>query len=1200
MKNKLAAVLSNSFSYQRLIPSAKSSLLSVVSGLVFCSVAVVAQTTSGSNTISTADYTLTIITKDSSETNPNHFNEVSTTDFTKGQTKKAFNRSIALNDGGVVWVTQDPSKVTPKLNVTGASSVTVHEGAFVTPMSFTLSTNYAHYIDHWVLTVYNETDEDFTTPLAQFKGNELAIDQTVKWDGKTANREELQSGDRLVYVLRATGKDGHVDETNTRSIALKSYYKNQVDEPVVLSGSNALESNLRLQTIPVYGSSVRVSGRDIVEGNRITINGNPMTLSERKFVTETILPEGQYQFAVNITDNAQQQYTKNLDIKLDGQYLFMIGLADITAGEGSVGGNLETLSDGDEQLDGDIFVNGRLAFYLKGKVQGKYLLTAQMDTETAPIEDIFDDIHKKDPESIFRRLDPEQYYPVYGDDSTLVDDTDSQGKLYVRVDWDKSKALWGNFNTDFTGTELSSFNRSLYGAKLNHKSTQVTSRGDNRTDVSVFGSETQSAYRHNQFLGTGGSLYYLKDKDIVDGSEKIWIEVRENENSERAIESVVLVEGQDYQIDDYQGRIILNRPLLQVVKQANSSLIKDNALDGSQVFLMVDYEYVPSDFESDNVSYGARGKAWLTNNIAIGGTVIHESRDTDDYNHQGIDLTIQKAIGTYIKGEYAESESNQTLGSFLSSDGGLNFSPFSSNASEVGTDTQGAAYSIEARANLKDYSSKEGSIGAWYKHREAGFSSANTDTTIDTIDAGVSALVTLTESLKASLKATLLEVEATSKDTSISLQADYKVSEKVTVAAEVRQVTEKDLVNSDNDGEGTLAALKLGYGFSKDFNVYAIAQGTIAESGGYESNDLLTLGATSNLSKKVDLNAEVSSGDRGDSALIGARYKASNDYDLYTNYTMARDSGDNQERNIVTIGQRKSVSDQLKVYTEHQYTHEDAQAGLGNTFGLDYKLNNKLNTTFSYQQATLEQTSGGTVDRDALTVGLNYKQDHTEASARVEFRNDKGESEHTKQFVTTNKVNHRVSPSLRVQGKLNYSETKDQLDNDLDAMFAEAGVGFAYRPVNNDRHNILGRVTYQYDLSPVNQSDEVDEKSLIASLENSYQLNQRWEIGGKVAYKQGEVRSDRNTGEWSKNNATLASARARYHMTHNWDLMAQYHWLDSIESKDTQHGAMVSVDRQIGQNLKLGVGYNFTDFNDDLSDKIESAEGWFLNLVGKF
>ena len=188
----------------------------------------------------------------------------------------------------------------------------------------------------------------------------------------------------------------------------------------------------------------------------------------------------------------------------------MVGLADITIGEGEATGNLETLSDGDKYLDGDIFVDGRLAFYLKGKIKGKYLVTAQMDTGTAPIEDIFDDIHKKDPQSLFRRLDPDKYYPVYGDDSTLIDDTDSQGKLYVRVDWDKSRAIWGNYNTDMTGTELSSFNRGLYGAKLDHKSTKITKDGDHKTDITVFGSEAQSAFRHNQFLGTGGSLYYLK------------------------------------------------------------------------------------------------------------------------------------------------------------------------------------------------------------------------------------------------------------------------------------------------------------------------------------------------------------------------------------------------------------------------------------------------------------------------------------------------------------------------------------------------------------------------------------------------------------------------------------------------------------------------------------------------------------------
>ncbi|KAG1694864.1 hypothetical protein GQR58_006810 [Nymphon striatum] len=229
------------------------------------------------------------------------------------------------------------------------------------------------------------------------------------------------------------------------------------------------------------------------------------------------------------------------------------------------------------------------------------------------------------------------------------------------------------------------------------------------------------------------------------------------------------------------------------------------------------------------------------------------------------------------------------------------------------------------------------------------------------------------------------------------------------------------------------------------------------------------------------------------------------------------------------MGQRKTVSDQLRVYTEHQFTHETKQSGVGHTFGLDYQVSKELVANLSVQSARLDKEDSGLTDRDAFSVGLSYKQDATDASTRLEYRRDKGSEEDTEQWVTTNKVNYRLSPSLRLQGKFNYSETKDQRGNTRDASFTEAALGFALRPINHDRLNILGR-----------------------------------------------LRSDRDSGAWSRNDATLAAARVRYHMTKNWDAMAEYHWLNSDESKDTQHGAMISIDRHLGKNMKIGVGYNFT------------------------
>jgi hypothetical protein len=1129
---------------------------------------------------------------------PDGFKEETVTTTQKHQVKvsEAGNRSIRLADGGVIWVSKDAASMTPKLNVTTSINTEVENNKFVKPLSFKIETNYAKFIDEWGLKVYKSEDKNQSKPLVTFMGKDLSGGRIIKWNGTTKNKEKLVSGDKLEYVLTVKDKAGHIDETRSRVISLIGPERNLKLTDKVDPSTN-LNSNLLRQTIPVNGSRVRIFGRDILEGNTIKINGDAISLVENKFVTEQILPDGQHEFDVEITDNEKHTYNKPLTVNLKGKYLFMVGLADITIGEGDVTGNLESLSDGDKYLDGDIFVDGRLAFYLKGKIKGKYLVTAQMDTETAPIDELFDDIHKKDPSSLFRRLDPDKYYPVYGDDSTLIDDTDSQGKIYVRVDWDKSRAIWGNYNTDMTGTELSSFNRSLYGAKLNHRSTKVTKDGEHKTDLTVFASEAQSAFRHNQFLGTGGSLYYLKDKDIVDGSEKVWIEVRARGESERALEKIVLEEGRDYQIDDFQGRIILNRPLLQIVKQETPSLIKDSPLEGDQLFLMVDYEYVPNDFVSDKASYGTRGKVWINDHVAVGGSYVHENRENNDYDLKGIDVTLQKAKGTYIKGEYAESEFNQTLGSFRSSDGGLNFNSFNNDINA--TSSEGSAYSLEARANIDEFTDKDGSIGAWYKKREAGFSSASFGGGEQITDTGIEAVVEINEKLKTSARATLLEKELSSKVTTASAQADYKLNQKATISAELRHVKEVDKIDATKDGGGTLAAFKVGYDLNKDINLYGIIQSVLSRKNAYEDNDLFTIGAIAKLNEKIDVNAEVSTGDRGDSALIGFKYAVNDGYDIYTNYTLSTDNTFDK-RNLFTVGQRKTVSDQLKVYTEHQFIHEDTESGIGHTFGLDYSYTEELDLNASVQSARLDKVDTGLTDRDAFSVGLNYKKNSSKASMRLEYRKDRGNEEITDQWVTVNSVNHRLTPSLRLQGKFNYSETKDRLGNTRDAKFTEAGLGFAYRPIENDKLNVLGRITYLYDLQPIGQSDLSDEKSLIASIETSYQLNHKWEVGSKVAHKEGEIRADRDDGEWFKNDATLVAVRARYHLTSNWDAMAQYHWMNSDSSEDSQHGAMFSIDRHIGKNLKLGIGYNFTDFNDDLSDTDSSAKGWFINLVGKY
>ena len=102
-----------------------------------------------------------------------------------------------------------------------------------------------------------------------------------------------------------------------------------------------------------------------------------------------------------------------------------------------------------------------------------------------------------------------------------------------------------------------------------------------------------------------------------------------------------------------------------------------------------------------------------------------------------------------------------------------------------------------------------------------------------------------------------------------------------------------------------------------------------------------------------------------------------------------------------------------------------------------------------------------------------------------------------------------------------------------------------------------------------------------------------------VAQRQGEVRFGRGTGAWADSATTFAAGQIRYELRTQWHGLAEYRWLD-VKDGGTRSGFLVGLDRDINQNFRLGVGYNFTDFSDDLTNFDYDHRGWFLNLVGTY
>ena len=64
------------------------------------------------------------------------------------------------------------------------------------------------------------------------------------------------------------------------------------------------------------------------------------------------------------------------------------------------------------------------------------------------------------------------------------------------------------------------------------------------------------------------------------------------------------------------------------------------------------------------------------------------------------------------------------------------------------------------------------------------------------------------------------------------------------------------------------------------------------------------------------------------------------------------------------------------------------------------------------------------------------------------------------------------------------------------------------------------------------------------------------------------------------------------------DAMVEARMLTLRDIQQRRRGALTMISRRLGPNLKVGVGYNFTDFSDDLTDLRYNHRGVFINIVG--
>jgi hypothetical protein len=671
------------------------------------------------------------------------------------------------------------------------------------------------------------------------------------------------------------------------------------------------------------------------------------------------------------------------DLELERNDWFYVGMADLTVAENRTTGPADLLQGENAPYDYDSNFDGRLAFYINGKFNEHWGLSASADTREGPVEDLFSNFLDKSPEALFRRIDPDYHYPTFGDDSIVEDVAPTLGKFYVKLNYDQNHALWGNFKINYLGNELAHVDRGLYGGNLHYQSEATTSFGEERLSLDGFAAEPGTLASREEFRGTGGSLYFLRNQDILVGSERVRIEVRDKDSG--------LVSGVknlrpvlDYDIDYLQGRIVLTEPLSSTAD--DNLLIRSSGLSGDEAHLVVRYEYTPGFDDIDALATGGQGHYWVNDHVRVGLTASTSEEGDADSSLNGADVTLRMSADSWLKVQAAKSE-GLVSNSMYSNDGGFDFT---SDSSTGFSEASANAYRADLSVGFEEIiDTIPGRITLYTQSLGEGYSAPGLTTVTDTQHQGGTLRVQVIDGLQVRAKADKKTQEQGYSINAQELNLGYALTERWNISAGAR----KDEREYDGaivplnlqQGERTDGVLQVGFDSRSTWRTYGFVQDTLSKSEQREDNGRMGLGGSYRFTDRFRADVEVSDGDLGPGGKVGTNFLYSERTSLYLNYALENERTDNGlhgSRGNLISGMKRRLSDSSSMYVEERYQETDSASGLTHSTGMSLAPNERWNFGTNTDIGTLVDSRTGTkIEREAGGVRVGYGFDSVQLSS---------------------------------------------------------------------------------------------------------------------------------------------------------------------------------------------------------------------------
>lgn len=860
----------------------------------------------------------------------------------------------------------------------------------------------------------------------------------------------------------------------------------------------------------------------------------------------------------------------------------------------------------------------RAALYLKGKVKGEYLLTMGYDSDKNTTKKLFDS------------LDPNAFYPVYGDSSIRGVDAQSSGKLYVRIDKKRSYFLLGDFTTvdDNPARKLSQYGRSLNGIRARYEEGDIT--------ANAFVSQQTFRQITDEFPARGVSgPYSVSNANGVTGSEKIEILTRDRFRPVNIIKVTPVTRNLDYEFEPFTGQILFRSPVPSFDDQLNPISIRViyEVEQGGQKFL----------------TYGADARLKLSQSLTLGVAVAKDDNPSAPYQVTGANLFLKLSKNTEIIAEVARTTSvvNTPASGFNNN--------VSSNFNGKTGELQGSAGRIEIR-----HADEELRLKAYGLRSSADFNNPSSGVTGGKTELGA------TGAYKITPKVTVTGEILSSKDTITgslneqgSLAVDLKATDRLTVGAGVRRVTQNSIsltqttanncannLLATNTVPGAIAGYNTGYGISQtgnqsidpatglpivcntainssvapapadlDRTSYFVRaaykatnsltlDGELQEVTGTDPSTLYRLGARWAATDRLNLSAETqrSFSDSGSGLYrVGADWRVADKTRLYSRfertsqYSGAYGLGVGPVSSAFAMGVDTQYMQDGSLYSEYRLrdsaSGKEVQRALGLRNG--WLVAEGLRITTNIER--IASTGGNST---AAGVGAEYTASPVwKSSGRVEWRED---SNNTNMLYTL-AVARKLDSDWTLLAREYANVVTPRTALGVDKFQSRFQVGFAFRPVDNNKFDALG-LYERKDNRDTSPGSQIDSHTDIISLRANYHPSRVWWLSGRYAYKNVNELLLGSVNDSYR--AQLLGGRATYDITNRWSLGGIVSVLQG-SGGDRQYAYGAEVGYIVMDNLYATLGYNWRGFSSSgtaagLTGSDYTNRGWVLGLRYKF